>query len=78
MVPVDHVARTVVASAFHPLLSPLGVVQVTSHPRLRFYEYLATLEEYGYQAAEVEYSVWRAAVEKYIDSAADGMDELSL
>ena len=78
MVPVDHVARTVVASALHPPQSPLGVVQVTSHPRLRFYEYLATLEEYGYQAPDVEYPAWRASLEKYIDNAAEGMDDLAL
>ncbi|KAA8574572.1 hypothetical protein EYC84_006021 [Monilinia fructicola] len=35
-VPVNHVARVVVACALHPAKTPLGVAQVTSHPRLTF------------------------------------------
>ncbi|SLM34666.1 l-aminoadipate-semialdehyde dehydrogenase large subunit [Lasallia pustulata] len=68
MVPVDHVARVVVASAFHPPVSPLGVAQVTSHPRLRFHEYLATLQEYGYDVPEVDYPTWRSSLEKYVSA----------
>jgi len=66
MVPVDHVARVVVASAFSPPVSPLGVVQITSHPRLRFKEYLAILEEYGYRVPEVDYETWKRAMETYV------------
>jgi L-aminoadipate-semialdehyde dehydrogenase len=36
MVPVDHVARIVIATAFHPPRTPVGVAHVTGHPRLRF------------------------------------------
>lgn len=67
-VPVNHVARVVVASAFSPPQSPLGVAQVTSHPRLRFHEYLATLQHYGYDVPEVDYPTWRAALEKYVSA----------
>ena len=66
MVPVDHVARVVVACALHPPQSPLSVAHVTSHPRLRFEEFLSCLELYGYQAPEVEYQVWRSALEDYV------------
>ncbi|KAI4121611.1 MAG: hypothetical protein LQ347_006797 [Umbilicaria vellea] len=67
-VPVNHVARVVVASAFNPPQSPLGVAQVTSHPRLRFHEYLATLQHYGYDVPEVDYPTWRSALEKYVSA----------
>ena len=72
MVPVDHVARIVGASALHPPVSPIGVAQVTSHPRLRFNEFLSTLETYGYETSEVEYSTWKAKLERYV---ADGVQK---
>ena len=66
MVPADHVAHVVAACALHPPVTPLGVAHVTSHPRLRFDEFLATLEHYGYQAPEVDYSEWRDRLDKYV------------
>ena len=66
MVPVDHVARVVVATAFSPL-SPLGVVQITSHPRLRFEEFLSCLSLYGYNVPEVNYHEWRSSLENYVN-----------
>ncbi|KAL0941207.1 putative L-aminoadipate-semialdehyde dehydrogenase [Colletotrichum truncatum] len=66
MVPVDHVARLVVASALHPPRQPLGVAQVTSHPRLTFRTYLGALEKYGYDVPEVEYSQWSKALQDYV------------
>jgi L-aminoadipate-semialdehyde dehydrogenase len=71
MVPVDHVARVVTASAFHPPVSPLGVAQVTSHPRLRFIEFLGALEHYGYQVLEVDYPIWRDSFEQFIDKGSE-------
>jgi L-aminoadipate-semialdehyde dehydrogenase len=65
MAPVNHVARLVVAAALCPPKTPLGVAQVTSHPRLTFSQYLATLQTYGYDVPEVEYAVWKAKLEKY-------------
>jgi L-aminoadipate-semialdehyde dehydrogenase len=65
MVPVDHVARVVVAAALNPPKTPLSVAQVTSHPRMTFSEYLATLQTYGYDVPEVEYGVWRKKLEEY-------------
>ena len=67
MVPVDYVARAVVASAFCPPQQPLGVAQINSRPRLRFVEYLATLERYGYPIQEVDYPKWRDSLEEYVD-----------
>lgn len=66
MVPVDHVARVVVASTFYPSSTPLAVAQVTSHPRLRFNEFLATLPVYGYNVQRVDYIPWRIALEKHV------------
>ena len=66
MVPADHVARVVVACALHPPVAPLGVAHVTSHPRLRFDEFLSTLGSYGYDTKEVDYATWRDQLEKYV------------
>ncbi|KUJ13154.1 large subunit of L-aminoadipate-semialdehyde dehydrogenase [Mollisia scopiformis] len=65
MVPVNHVARIVIAAALSPPKTPLGVAQVTSHPRLTFSRYLATLETYGYDVPEVEYSAWSKKLQDY-------------
>jgi L-aminoadipate-semialdehyde dehydrogenase len=66
MVPVDHVARVVVACAFNPPATPLAVAHVTGHPRLRFNEFLSTLEVYGYDVSRVDYIPWRIALETYV------------
>jgi L-aminoadipate-semialdehyde dehydrogenase len=65
MVPVNHVARVVVAAALSPPKKEFSVTQVTSHPRLTFSEYLGTLETYGYEVPEVEYAMWKAKLEEY-------------
>lgn len=67
MVPVDHVARVVVASAFHPPEPEhVSVAHVTSHPRIRFHQYLGALATYGYDVKLDEYVPWRVALEKYV------------
>jgi L-aminoadipate-semialdehyde dehydrogenase len=66
MVPVDHVARVVVACAVSPPATPLAVAQVTSHPRLRMNEFLGTLATYGYEVETVDYIPWRMALENYV------------
>jgi len=66
MVPVDHVARVAVACAFNPPASPLPVAHVTSHPRLRFNEFLSTLKTYGYDVTKVDYIPWRIALETHV------------
>jgi len=65
MVPVNHVARAVVATAFSPPVTPLGVAQVTAHPRPTMSQYLAALPSFGYNVKEVEYEVWKKALETY-------------
>jgi len=69
MVPVDHVARLVAATAFNPPTTSPGVCHVTSHPRITFNSYLASLQAYGYDAPMVEYNQWRDAVESYVETA---------
>jgi L-2-aminoadipate reductase len=66
MAPVDHVARVVTSSAFFPSTTPLGVAQVTSHPRLRFNEFLGTLETYGYKVPKTDYIPWKTSLERYV------------
>lgn len=67
MVPVNHVARTVVACAFHPATEQgVCIAQVTGHPRLRFNQYLSALETYGYTAKIIDYVPWAASLEEYV------------
>ncbi|KAG6125848.1 putative NRPS-like protein biosynthetic cluster [Claviceps purpurea] len=72
-VPVNHVARVVVASALNPLPS-VNVVHVTGHPRLRMSEYLAILEYYGYKIPEVAYEQWKDELEKYVSAGGPEKD----
>jgi L-aminoadipate-semialdehyde dehydrogenase len=66
-VPVDHVARVVVASALHPpVAEKLSVVQVTGHPRIRFNEMLKSLNDFGYKVAKAEYREWCKSLETYV------------
>ncbi|KAG8626485.1 hypothetical protein KVT40_005430 [Elsinoe batatas] len=67
MVPVDHVARLVAATAFNPPSTKPGVVHVTSHPRITFNDYLSSLQQYGYDVPEVPYKQWRDAVEAFVE-----------
>ncbi|KAK0656932.1 hypothetical protein B0T16DRAFT_366692 [Cercophora newfieldiana] len=74
-VPVNHVARVVVASALNPLPAGVHVVHVTAHPRLRMSEYLAILEYYGYNTPEVTYADWKAELEKFVSAGALEKDQ---
>ena len=69
MVPVDHVARVVIASGFHPPCTPIGVAQVTGHPRLRFNQFLGALQLYGYVVPQVDYVPWALSLEQYVNDA---------
>ncbi len=71
MVPVNHVARTVVACAFRPPTSGVGVAQITGHPRLRFNQYLAALQTYGYAAQLTDYVPWASSLEHYVSTHTD-------
>lgn len=67
MVPVDHVARVVVATALHPPQAHyLSVAQVTGHPRVKFNEFLGALKTYGYEVHCEDYPTWRSQLEKYV------------
>lgn len=67
MVPVDQVARVVVATAFHPPQSEyLAVAQVTGHPRIKFNEYLGALKTYGYEVQCEDYPTWRSQLERFV------------
>jgi L-aminoadipate-semialdehyde dehydrogenase len=67
MVPVDHVARLVTATAFYSQsdFDHLDVIHVTGHPRSRFIEMLSSLAEYGYDVSTTDYIPWRIALERY-------------
>lgn len=74
-VPVNHVARVVVAAAFNPLTDGVHVVHVTGHPRLRMNEYLSFLEFYGFKVPEVRYDVWKDELEKYVSAGGQEKDQ---
>ncbi|KAG2732376.1 hypothetical protein G9P44_004793 [Scheffersomyces stipitis] len=67
MVPVDHVARVVVATALHPPVdTELAVAHVTGHPRIEFNDFLGTLKTYGYNVDIVDYPEWRKELERFV------------
>jgi L-aminoadipate-semialdehyde dehydrogenase len=68
MVPVTHVSRVVVASCFSPPTAPLGVAQITSHPRITFNRFLGALELYGYEVPEIKYEAWKKKMSAYVSS----------
>jgi L-aminoadipate-semialdehyde dehydrogenase len=74
-VPVNHVARVVIAAALNPLPGGVHVVHVTAHPRLRMNEYLSILEYYGYKAPEVSYEAWKEELEKFVSAGALEKDQ---
>lgn len=66
-VPVDQVARVVVATALHPPIADyLAVAQVTGHPRIKFNDMLASLKTYGYDLQCQDYPEWRSSLEKFV------------
>jgi L-aminoadipate-semialdehyde dehydrogenase len=78
MVPVTHVARVVVASSFSPPVSPLGVAQITSHPRITMNEFLGSLENFGYNTPLVPYTQWKANMESYVSDRSGTKEENAL
>ena len=74
-VPVNNVARVVVAAALNPLQGGVKVVHVNANPRLRMNEYLQILEHYGYKAPEVSYDFWKAELEKFVSAGALEKDQ---
>ena len=74
-VPVNHVARVVVASALNPLAGGVHVIHVTAHPRLRMSEYLSILEYYGFNTPEVSYVQWKEELEKFVSAGAHEKDQ---
>lgn len=65
-VPVDHVARVVVATAFYPPKDQMSVAHVTGHPRIKFSDFLGALETVGYELRQEDYPVWRSSLEKFV------------
>lgn len=74
-VPVNHVARVVVAAALNPLAGGVHVIHVTAHPRLRMSEYLSILEYYGYKTPEVSYEAWKEELERFVSAGALEKDQ---
>lgn len=67
MVPVDHVARVVTATALNPPNDDeLSVAHVTGHPRIQFNDYLGCLNTYGYDIKPEDYPVWTTSLEKFV------------
>ncbi|GJN86343.1 L-aminoadipate-semialdehyde dehydrogenase large subunit [Purpureocillium lilacinum] len=69
-VPVKQVARITVAAALQlPAVlagQPLGVAQLTSHPRVTLNDWIGALEVYGHSVPRVPYREWCDRVVDYI------------
>lgn len=64
MVPVDHVARVVTATALNPPKEKeYTVAQVTGHPRIILTDYLYQLKKYGYEVEIEDYKSWKKSLE---------------
>lgn len=74
-VPVNHVARVIVAAALNPIPDGVHVVHVTGHPRLRMHEYLSFLEYYGFKVSETSYDAWKDELERYISAGGPEKDQ---
>lgn len=74
-VPVNHVARVVVAAALNPLPGGQNVVHVTGHPRLRMHEYLSLLDYYGFNIPELSYDFWKNKLEQYVSAGGRERDQ---
>lgn len=67
MVPVDHVARVVTATALNPPEdNELTVAQVNAHPRIELTEYVLQLQKYGYDVTVESYEAWKKSLEKSV------------
>ena len=73
-VPVDHVAKVVVAAALNSLPN-VRVVHVTAHPRLRMNEFLSALSYYGYDVSEVDYEDWKERLEEFVSAGSIEKDQ---
>ena len=76
MVPVTNVAQKVMAAAVNAEKGTAA--QIEAHPRLTFNQFLAPLEEFGYNAPLESYSTWKEKVERYVDSTDSSREELAL
>ena len=76
MVPVDHVARVTSLAGLAATQWPenrqthAAVFHVTSHPTIRYNEFLGALIEYGWNVRPVEYLEWRTALENHVLASA--------
>ena len=76
MVPVDHVARVTSLAGLAATQWPenrqthAAVFHVTSHPTIRYNEFLGALIEYGWNVRPAEYLEWRTALENHVLASA--------
>ena len=83
MVPVNHVARCVVACALYPsssssfsnpeLNTNITVAHITApSPRPTFTSFASTLQTYGYHVPLTSYEEWRDKLVEYVEGTAAG------
>jgi L-2-aminoadipate reductase len=73
MVPVDHVARCVVAGVLHPASSPsiATVMHVTARPAPTYNTLFSSLPSYGYDVVQTSYITWRQKLESHVLESSD-------
>ena len=80
MVPVDHVARvTALAALYGTRWAPdaathATVFHVTSHPTIRYNEFLGALATHGWPVRRTEYIAWRSALENHVMATSQAND----
>lgn len=68
-VPVDHVARIVLATSLSSIIESfegVKVAHVTGRPRIPFNEYLSSVNEFGYNVNAINYSAWKTELENFV------------
>ncbi|KAI4141088.1 MAG: hypothetical protein L6R39_005509, partial [Caloplaca ligustica] len=79
MVPVNHVARCVVACSLHPDASSemnVTTAQITAPtPRMTFTDFASTLQRYGYPVPLTSYPEWRDKLVEYVESSSRTSEE---
>lgn len=80
MVPVDHVARVTALAALDGTqwdsdpTTHATVFHVTSHPTIRYNEFLGALATHGWPVQRTEYVAWRSALENHVMATSQAND----
>ncbi|KAL8834746.1 MAG: hypothetical protein Q9170_003623 [Blastenia crenularia] len=75
MLPVNHVARCVVACSLHPSSSTITTAHPKPPSRLTFTTFASVLQKYGYDVPQIGYKEWRDRLVEYVEGGASEATE---